>query len=531
MYKILIVDDEPLAVIGIRSMIESLGLDLRVTATAVNGEEALKSMEKEMPDIVLTDIKMPVMDGLKFIRTCRERYGQSEPVFIMLTSYEDFRMAKQAITYNALEYLVKVELTEDMLRDAIMRAIKQIGPADKWPEPASPDSSFLYRLRDKFMISLLHDLFESEEQFRLQAQDLGLSFDHDQYICCYGVLVSPEQSSLSYTQHTALFSGCVRMLSSLVERTVPCHMIALDNSHFALIICDSKKVTDPVSFLELVINSVHNYYNVSVRCGIGIPVSSPLAICDSFQFARSAFRRCSEDAPIVHSPEKEGGRSHDVFNISLFKKDLTRAFEEYDPSLLSDTVSRLTGLLSDHSEHFVQALDLASNLLYLSISLLPDGEDVLNRHFCDAPDSYLSLYRMNSVMQIIEWLDSYRDCMCDLFEERRRDHKNRIVTDVKRYISEHTHEKLSLNEVAATFGISPAYLSQLFGKYNDTGFNEYINICKTEEAKRLLREENYKIYEVADILRFGSEFYFSKVFKKIQGLSPSEYLAKDCGRL
>ena len=115
--------------------------------------------------------------------------------------------------------------------------------------------------------------------------------------------------------------------------------------------------------------------------------------------------------------------------------------------------------------------------------------------------------------------------MCCLFEDRRRDHKNRIVSDVKKYISEHTHDKLSLNEVAAIFGISPSYLSQLFGKYNDTGFNEYINTCKIEEAKRLLRAENYKVYEVADMLNFGSEFYFSKVFKKIQGVTPSEYIA------
>ena len=81
MYKILIVDDEPLAVVGIRSMIESLNMDLQVIDTAGNGEEALKAMEKEMPDIVLTDIKMPVMDGLKYIRTCREVWGKKTRLY------------------------------------------------------------------------------------------------------------------------------------------------------------------------------------------------------------------------------------------------------------------------------------------------------------------------------------------------------------------------------------------------------------------------------------------------------------------
>lgn len=83
---------------------------------------------------------------------------------------------------------------------------------------------------------------------------------------------------------------------------------------------------------------------------------------------------------------------------------------------------------------------------------------------------------------------------------------------------------MSLNEVAAVFGISPNYLSQLFGKYNETGFSEYINICKINESKKLLNEEKFKIYEVAEMLGFESAFYFSKVFKKVEGISPTEYL-------
>ena len=426
-----------------------------------------------------------------------------------------------------MEYLVKVELSEEILNKTLEKAVEAIGLMnDKADNAGMTDSSFMYRMRDKFMISLLHDLFESEEQFRLQAQDLGLDFSHEKYLCCYGELLSPQHSSLSYAQHTSLFSGCIQMILNLLERSFQCHVITLDNSHFAIIICGAENLSDPLELFDRVFNSVHNYYNVTTKCGIGICVSSPMSICDSFQFARSAFRRCTDENPVVVSSDKGNAQSHDSFNISLVKKDLIRAFEDYDPVLLSDTVSRLTDLLDEHQEHYLQALDLASNLLYLSISILPDGEDVLNDHFSDTPDSYLSLYRMNSVPQIIDWLDRYRECMHGLFEDRRRDHKNHIVSDVKKYINTHTHDKLSLNEVAATFGISPSYLSQLFSKYNDTGFNEFINICKIDEAKRLLKTENLKVYEVADMLNFGSEFYFSKVFKKIQGVTPSEYIAK-----
>ena len=88
----------------------------------------------------------------------------------------------------------------------------------------------------------------------------------------------------------------------------------------------------------------------------------------------------------------------------------------------------------------------------------------------------------------------------------------------------HVTQKLNLNDVAAIYGISPNYLSSLFKKYNSCGYSEYITERKIAEAKRMMQEGNVKIYEVADALGFESAFYFSKVFKKVEGITPTEYL-------
>ena len=144
--------------------------------------------------------------------------------------------------------------------------------------------------------------------------------------------------------------------------------------------------------------------------------------------------------------------------------------------------------------------------------------------FAEDPDGYRSLYKQSNVDHVIQWLQFFCGQLCELFQSRRKGYKNHIVTNVRKYINEHVSERLSLNEVAAVFGISPNYLSQLFSKYNDTGFSEYINICKITEAKRLLEEENMKVYEAAEALGFESAFYFSKVFKRVEGVSPTEYV-------
>ena len=113
--------------------------------------------------------------------------------------------------------------------------------------------------------------------------------------------------------------------------------------------------------------------------------------------------------------------------------------------------------------------------------------------------------------------------MCTVLEERKKTYKNHIVANVQKYICEHIEERLTLNDVASVFNISPNYLSLLFKKYSEAGFSEYISQMKIARAKELMAEGNLKIYEIADRLGFESAFYFSKVFKKITGCTPRDY--------
>lgn len=146
------------------------------------------------------------------------------------------------------------------------------------------------------------------------------------------------------------------------------------------------------------------------------------------------------------------------------------------------------------------------------------------RFFTEDPDGYCSLYRQNTVAEVLQWLHFLTEKIGEILDGKRSDCKNIKVAIVRKYINEHVTEHLSLNEVAEVFDISPNYLSQLFRKYNHTGFIEYVNICKIEEAKRLLEQEHLLVYEAADALGYESAFYFSKVFKKIEGISPKEYV-------
>jgi len=535
MYKLFIVDDEPLVQAGIKSMLNWAELDIEICGSASNGQIALNMIRSLSPDIVITDIKMPVMDGLELLRQSRAEFGYKWPVFILLTSYEDFQLAKEAVSYQVLEYLVKVELTPDSLRNAIVKSISFINDNNSTENIPSKSvvTSNLYSYKEKFLINLLNNMFESDEQLFLQAKDLNINLNYKAFLCCYGSFETVNPSAID--NYMTLYSGSMQLLQELVEKYYHCITISLDITHFAILFAyDDKDIASingnstsiqqiTQDLLSKVRLSIRNYCNIDFICGIGTMCYTPSSLCDSYQCARSAYRQTNASRPISYfSPEEI--LPHDAFNFSLFKKNFTRAFEEYNSNILSETITSLCDLIDSHPHHYIQALDAASNILYLALSLLPDSIDILNNIFSGSPDGYMSIYRQQNTNQIVAWLKTFSNGICEFFDERTKDYKNRIVFDVKNYINEHISEKLTLNQLAAQFGISTSYLSQLFGRYSNLGFIEYVNYSKVQEAKRLLKEEHLKIYEVADIMSFGSEFYFSKVFKKIEGISPSEYI-------
>ncbi len=531
MYKLLIVDDEPLVQVGIKSMLPWESMQIEISGIASNGQAALALIENDMPDIVITDIKMPIMSGLELCRVVNERFGDRAPAFIILTSYEDFELARQALTYRVSDYLVKLELTPEVLRSSIERILAQIEKTSV-KESLPEEGLTLYSYHDKFFISLLHNLFENREQFLLQCRELKIDFSSAGYVCCYCEIENDSTEPLSDDKQINLFHSSFQMSKELFSKYQFCYDMVLDLHHFALIFCFAENTGDTFrenlrSAITDVGSTLHNYFNVSLYAGVGTWVTDPLAITESYQYARNAFSNISADCPTAFFDDCQKTEDYKKsFNFAIFKDDLARAYEELDADKLCNTLTEIIDLFAAHPGHHLQALDCASNILYLSISLLPGGEELVSGIFSDSPDNYRTLYKMTTMEQVIDWLTYFRDSLCAIFRERKKDSRKPIVSQVKHYIEEHVTEHLSLNEVAAVFAISPNYLSQLFKKYNDIGYNDYVTQCKIDEARKLLASGEYKVYEVAEMLGFVSAFYFSKVFKKVVGVPPTEYMQK-----
>ena len=250
MYKLLIVDDEPLVQIGLKTLLSKNHSDnIEIIGTASNGQEAWEIISNDPPDIVIADIRMPIMTGLELLNKSHNKFG-SVPAFIMLTAYEEFEMARQALLGEAVDYLVKIELNPQTLAGALSKAIQRVDemkPSVGTKETQSGEKS-LEDLRQKFMLKLFNHLLTSSDALLSEAATLNLSFDYNRYIVVYGELTSgsSQGSKESFTPEALdIYSSSISMAKEIISRHGPCQIISIDLRHFALLFFFTEEDPEP----------------------------------------------------------------------------------------------------------------------------------------------------------------------------------------------------------------------------------------------------------------------------------------------
>lgn len=516
MHRLILVDDEPLAQIGMKSILDYSSLGIELAGAASNGAAALELIERVRPDIVITDIRMPVMDGLELAARCRERYG-SLPKFIMLTGYEDFRYAREAVRVRASDYLVKMELTADALRRSLEKVLEEIHAEGSVPSPdAVPEDVFLNR----FLSRLLNNVFISEEEIAGHLDSFGFRFEASLYLTVAAEIL-PEGRRSDDTED-ALRRRYASVLGTLkvgLEKQLRCCVVAHTQNLVGIIA--AMEADTPETHVEQALvragGLCRKYFAVEVRFGIGRVVKSKLALHESFSDAMRALRdpaggeicRLSQSAP------------RDRFDMTALNRALVLALENDDQKLLRTMLERLTERVRGEDVRIEDAIDMVSGVIHLVLANLEGGESVLEDAFPDAPKSWLAIYSCQSLDQLLRCLSRIGDALCERMRSRQENPKHRLVQAARQYIRAHVQEKLTLHQVAAAISVSPNYLSTLFRKHGGQGFNEYVLAQKVARAQELLAERNLKVYQISEMLGFESAYYFSTVFKRMTGRSPS----------
>ena len=414
MTRVFLVDDEPLVLIGMQGMLDWAALGCEVAGTARNGAEALRLIADAKPDVVISDIRMPVLDGFGLAEALR-RQDAALPALIMLTSYEEFDYIKRSMQFGAVEYLIKMELTAETLTAALNRAKETVAKEKALRRPPAAATGSLESYRDRLFLQLYGGFYTDRATLDSHAAELGLRFDAPYYTVAVGAL---QVRQLPTGQLATLSTGVTRMAAETLPKFTPCHVTGLDLHDFSVLF-PLQSGDAPEALLGPLLQKagqiLYNYFSTGVYWSVGRVVPDILQVRQSQQDALAA--------------------------LPLLGQNQTAVF------------------------------------------------------YHDRAHSQL-------------------------------DHRAQLVAQVQQYIQQHLAERLSLNDVAAVFNFSPNYLSQLFAQNSESGFVEFVTATRIAAAKTLMAATELKIYEISDQVGFESAFYFSKVFKKLEGVSPREYMQK-----
>lgn len=514
MTSILIVDDEPLIRRGLESMIPWESLQCQLADQASNGQEGLKKIRQHHPDIVFTDIRMPVMDGLQMIEEAQR--GGDHPVFIILSGYNDFELVRSAMRLGAIDYLTKLNLDEKELISLIQTAKTMIQPA-KQPAAPSPSTDF----KKSFIAEMLRLKPDKNLLFQQMPQNFTLQKNHFYRILCFHLTDAPitfqDSASKQDLPQTFLDNLCIEQFPECIDSSV----YHLSDSVTTVYIEYQGNLSPDTLTLKCqnLITSVRRYLNQPLSIGISAPHQNIMHISTAYEEAMEslAYHVSGIDASIHFYT--------DLLNADSLKRQIQQLNTE---NLFFESAENLMLQIQKYMTQSNVPLKEASEICFLLISHLYHFDTKSQAFFIQwFHTEYTSSGQllMTSSEAYTSWILHLSQGINHYSQQYMNEIYRYKVKKAKEYIYQNRLQKISLNEVAAMLEITPSYLSRIFKKVTQKSFSDYVAEIKIEEAKSLLLKDNNRIYEVSSILGYDDPYYFSKVFKKITQMTPSEFIA------
>lgn len=561
MYRLLVVDDEEIIVNGLYDIFRGLQeLDLDVYK-AYSGEEAIEWLNRTRIDVVLTDINMPEIDGLRLFEEIRKSWPQCRVIF--LTGHSEFEYVYKAIQHPGVSYILKTEAIEKVIH-AVESAIKEIRKEIKTED-------LIHQAKEQ--MNMARELFQKDYFIHLLNGDTSLSIDNDQFkqlastlqadwpvLLVLGHMDSLPLKQNYWEQIQHLYS--VRQIIGRYLATYANSMIVLDESyHFVIFVQPKESVlanaaysdeqavhyNKTVSFLRGTLESIQNACREALGTTISFAVSgSPCAwnAVSSKYFALNQlvnYRIGSGVESLLFDDELQNSiRNSESVMESV---ETGTGADELETLLRQKNYQVLVHYLeSDQQDKFDEIVQellvplraipskssrVATEAYYtVSLALLSH----INRW--KLTEKVAFLIGQNQLMRT-DLFDTWEDAAAYLWElsrilfkiqtDEQRKRADNTVDYLRHFIQKHLDEDLSLVRLAEQVYLNPSYLSRLYKQVAGEKLSEFIDGVRLKTAKELLENNRLKINEVARQVGYETAASFTRFFKKAYGTSPQEY--------
>ncbi len=530
MIKVFLCEDEFVVREGIKKNIDWAGNGYEFIGEASDGELALPLIRKLEPDIVITDIKMPFMDGLELSRIIRKELPFIE--IVILSGYEEFDYAKQAISIGVAQYLTKPISGDDLLReldllrDKIIKSKEERALKEQFRKEMEENDR---RERSELFKSLVSG-DSSVPELLEKAQKLGMDLSAMWYNIILLFIKSEHHEIEEYSKSSvtvderineiAYEMGCISFDRDLEGRAI-------------LIMGDSEeKITDTQNDMIAKIEDVlSDYGHVRYSGGIGKAVNRLSRLNESFEDAGCALaNRFFVTGSGFYRANRHTGEdrmtdaSFDMSNIDakrIDKNNVTKFLKLGNLDEIPFYVEEFVGSVgSDAFNSYIFRQYIAMDVFFAVSAFV---EELPPRKKTDAITEVTkdSLENVESVKEYISGIiESAIRCRDSIASNRYME----IVDEAVKYIEENfADEDLSLNQLASHVNVSPNHLSTIFSQQTGHTFIKYLTEYRMNKAKELLKCTSMRSSEISEAVGYKDPHYFSYMFKKTVGMTPTNY--------
>lgn len=506
--RVLIVDDEVLVRQGIKHLLHWEQAGFTIVGEASNGQEAIELIERLQPHIVITDIVMPLLNGVELTSLIKERYPTIE--VIVLSSFSEFHYVRDTFQKGVADYILKPKLEAEQLLGILRRTVHKI-PTLKaitdQPEQ-QPKTSLLL---DRLMSGYESDTDEEQElelfqypSFRLFGADLK----HVKH-----AVVSQEELLHRIKELLEPFQEKLDMYSLPTDSKTAVMLLNSRDSNWESLMPALRALSNSTRMKELSIGWILTDTFTDIK---------QLAVQFQQSFLKlAAYRYFLTDNWFIVRHELQRLREAEPdFDMNEFMEQLQRRkFEQ--------AIGQLKRYMEAASTHYT--LDVFSfksqlgNILFNMIIVL--GKlDIDMKQLAANKFQYLRVINESlHVHEAMEALTSFIQEVESAIASSRQAVRNPNMAMILDYIQSHYMEPISLGDVASHFHFNPTYLSSFFSTHNQEGFSEYLNRVRIEKATELLATTDMAISDISLQVGYSDHSYFTKVFKKLKGTSPSQY--------
>ncbi|WP_308640122.1 response regulator [Paenibacillus silvisoli] len=526
----LIVDDEPLLREGLIRKIAWEPLGLQLAGEAGDGFEAMFQLANCQPDIVLTDVRMPGMDGLQFINSARTNFPRTK--FVIISGFDEFEYVREALLYNVRDYLLK-PIDKEKLNTLLEGICEEL----RKEQLEAADRSRLTELDDMIRQSNLQPLdFQlthliSEQEARWDGIPAGLMQCAAFAGASVKIVYRNESSRFQENEEPLARFAIQNIIENTLATEAGLQFLPFKHAYHTeeiiVFLGSERELALPrlVEMFRQTAEWIKQHLGLVISVGIGGVKSGMTQLRLSCMEARKALqnRLLFGNGNVYIDSETESATASSYPRVFVqAERALSAMLEEGRHQEFLDYAGQLFHKLSETSgARYEQVEYLYTDIIHM-----------LRKHAAktatDLPNWNLgtpiaNLDSLTSWKDIISIIEQQLERLSGLLNRSADQSCDEIIESVKQYIEVHYAEELSLQWVGETYFIHPNYFSKRFKTVVGSSFNDYLTKVRIDRSKELLRTTTLKIARISQLVGYDDQNYFCNVFKKVTGISPSAY--------